>query len=382
MSGNAKPRRLLVVLPSWVGDAVMATPSLRALRDALPGTLIGGLMRPGLDQLLAGTRFLDEVHVERAAGMMGPKRAAAKVRHLRYDAALLLTNSFSTALITRLAGIERRIGYDRDGRGLLLTERLRPLRRRDAAPYNRSTTAPHEWAPVPAVDYYFALARRLLASCGIEAGAPGPMELAVTPEEDAAADELLRRAGLTEAQLRGAPMAVLNPGGNDERKRWPAERFAALGAHLHRAHGLTILVNGSPGEAALAGSIIRRAAELACASAAAAPPGGPSFVDLPALGVTLGTLKSLARRSRLMVTNDTGPRHIAAALGTPVVSLFGPTDHRWTTIPFDRETILCADPTLPEEEVANDHPERCRMDRIEAAEVIRAAEGLLTRADP
>src|SRR5688572_19153197 len=97
--------RLLVVCPSWVGDAVMATPALRLLRDAMPGGFIGGLVRPGIDEVLAGTEFFDEVHVERAAGVMGPKHAAAKVRPRRYEAALLLTNSFSTALITRIAGI-------------------------------------------------------------------------------------------------------------------------------------------------------------------------------------------------------------------------------------------------------------------------------------
>ena len=113
----AKPHRLLVVCPSWVGDAVMATPALRRVRAGMPGAFIGGLVRPGIDELLAGSDVFDEVHVERAAGVMGPKRAAAKVRPRRYDAALLLTNSFSTALITRLAGIPRRIGYARDSRG-------------------------------------------------------------------------------------------------------------------------------------------------------------------------------------------------------------------------------------------------------------------------
>ena len=72
-----------------------------------------------------------------------------------------------------------------------------------------------------------------------------------------------------------------------------------------------------------------------------------------------------------------GPRHIAAACGVPVVSLFGPTDHRWTTIPFEDEIELVADPTLPEEEVSNDHPERCSIDRIALDDVIAASEKLL-----
>src|ERR1043165_5228089 len=111
-------------MPSWVGDAVMATPALRLIRAGPPGAFIGALVRPGIDQVLAGTNFFDEVHVEAAAGVMGPKHAAAKVRPRRYDTALLFTNSFSTALIVRVAGIPRRIGYARDARSLLLTDRL------------------------------------------------------------------------------------------------------------------------------------------------------------------------------------------------------------------------------------------------------------------
>src|SRR5262245_15883016 len=119
-----KPLRLLVVCPSWLGDCVMATPTFRRLRRALPGAFIGALMRPGMDELLGGLPYFDEVHVARSSGVMGPKFVASKIRPRRYDTTVLLTNSFSTALIVRIAGIPRRIGYDRDARGLLLTDRL------------------------------------------------------------------------------------------------------------------------------------------------------------------------------------------------------------------------------------------------------------------
>lgn len=355
------------MLPSWVGDTIMATPTLRVLRELLPGTLLGGLMRPGIDQLLAGTTFLDEVHVDRAQGMMGPKRVAARLRHVRYDAALLMTNSFSTALIARLAAIPRRIGYDRDGRGMLLTERLIPRRRREAEPYKRSAAAPNDWAPIPAVDYYFALARHLLRSCGLEPGRPGPMELGVTPAEELAADDLLERAGLTPDGEHPPALIMLNPGGNHENKRWPADRFAALACYLCDHHGVTVLLNGSPAEIELVDRIIGEC-------------GSRPVVSLPRAGISLAVLKALVRRCRLMVTNDTGPRHIAAALGVPVVTLFGPTDHRWTTIPFEDEVRLTADAELPEEEVANDHPERCRIDRIGLGDVVAATNSLLAGA--
>jgi len=348
------PLRLLVLAPSWVGDVAMATPALRLIRRSLPGCFIGGLVRPGIDALLGGSDFFDELHVERASGVLGPKFVAAKVRPRRYDTALLLTNSFSTALIVRLAGIPRRVGFDRDARGLLLTHRLDAPRRPGGG-----------WAPISAVDYYLTAARALLELSGV----PPPttpsgsiyLELATTPTEEHAADDLLARAGVAP----GSPMVVLNPGANDPAKRWPADRFAALARHLDAAHGLTPLVNGSPAEAELVASIVAAA---------------PGSVALPSHGVTLGSLKALLRRSRLLVTNDTGPRHVAAALGVPVVSLLGPTDHRWAIIPTRPgapERTLLADPTLPPEEVANDHPDRCRIDRITLARAVEAVEALL-----
>ena len=127
-----------------------------------------------------------------------------------------------------------------------------------------------------------------------------------------------------------------------------------------------VLLNGSPGEIDLLESI---------AGAAATNP-----VVLPSLGTTLGSLKPIVQRAGLMVTNDTGPRHIAAAFGVPMVTLFGPTDHRWTSIPTrpeGPEAILLADPTLPAGEAANDHPERCRVDRITLERVLGAVDSLL-----
>jgi heptosyltransferase-2 len=342
----------------------MATPALRLIRARLPGIFIGGLMRPGIDQVLAGTDFFDETHVDRAAGVMGPKHAAAKLRPRRYDTALLLTNSFSTALIARIAGIPRRIGYSRDARGLLLTDRLYAPTRSDG-----------RWAPVPAVRYYLHAASYLLGAAPArleqpsEPPPPGTrLELAATPAERAAAASLLSRAGVPPA----ARLVVLNPGGNNPAKRWPEDRFAAVADALS-ARGFTVLVNGSPNEA----DLVARIAALARTQA----------IQLSAHGITLGALKGILAertgdgpRCAVMITNDTGPRHLAAAFGVPTVALFGPTDHRWTTIPAERETVLVADSTLPASEVADDHPERCRVDRISLQAVLEAANGVLARS--
>lgn len=372
------PTRLLAILPSWVGDTVMATPALRRIRDAMPGIFIGALCRPGIDQLLSGSPLIDELHTFQPHGMMAPKHAAAKVRPRQYDAALLFTNSFSTALIARLAFIPRRIGYDRDTRGMLLTDRLEPPRKPDGS-----------WKLTPAVDYYWNLAAHLLGQPGVDwsthtladcvsvplALPPGvTMELAETDADRQAAEALLARAQIPTS----ARLAILNPGGNNPAKRWPPDRFAGLARHLMDRHGMTVLINGSPAEADLCSTILNQAARSASEGMAR---------SLPDLGITLGALKSLCRRAALMVTNDTGPRHIAAAFGTPLVTLFGPTDPRWTTIPVrtnndmsPRETVLVADRTLPPSESANDHTERCRVDRIGLDAVIAAADGQLARS--
>lgn len=375
MTPSPKPLRLLIVLPSWVGDVVMATPAIRRIRDAYPGIFIGALCKPGIDQLLSGDQLFDELHVFQPHGMMASKKAANKVRPRRYDTALLLTNSFSTALIARLAFIPRRVGYNRDSRGMLLTDPVPPPRNPDRS-----------WKLTPAVDYYWNLAAHLLGQPPVDWSIHTPtscthlplalpqgvhMELGVSDFDKAKALEVLDAANITP----GTPYAVLNPGGNNPAKRWPAERFAKLADHLAQTHALRVLVNGSPAEAPLCDEIIALAQTQPCA--------------LPRLGNTLGALKPIIADARLMVTNDTGPRHIAAALGAPLISLFGPTDPRWTTIPTrplpggaPSETIIVADPSLPPELSANDDTQRCAITHIEYERVQEAADAMISHATP
>ncbi len=354
----SKTLRLLVVCPSWVGDAVMATPVLRLIRRHMPGILIGVLAKPGVDEVLAGLDSFDEIHTARASGVMGPKFVAAKVRPRRYDTALLLTNSFSTALITRIAGIPRRIGYERDGRGLLLTERLQAPRRADGS-----------WAAIPACLYYHRAACALLGIIGHDAEFLPPdsmLELAVTAEQERGASDLLAAAGVE----AGERLAILNPGGNNPAKRWPPDRFARVAERLIKRHGMRVLVNGAPSERDVIGAVVNGVSE----------PLRDRCAALCDLGVTLGSLKGVVRRASIMVTNDTGPRHLAGAFGVPLVTMFGPTDHRWTSIPTrpgGEELILVADPSLPPEEMANDHPERCRIERITTESVVAGVDSLL-----
>lgn len=332
-------QRLLIVLPSWVGDVVMATPVLRALREHLPDARICAAMRPGLDELLRGCPWLDETVVMRNAGLKGPFALARAIRRFKPDAGILLPNSFRSALTLRLSGCPIRIGYGRDGRTWLLTHAVKP---------------PPRDAPTPTLDYYAQLGQTAIGADSIDR----IMQLHTTDAQSAHADQLLR--GITRKFI------LLNPGANKNEKRWPAERFAAVGDALAAAHDVQLVVNGSPAEADVVHAVI------------AASSMGDRYVNLVERGVQLGSLKAVIARASLMITNDTGPRHIAAALGTPMVSLFGPTDHRWTTLPGIRERVLLAEPFLPEELTADDHIQACEINRISTADVIAAAEVMLT----
>ncbi len=329
-------KRLVIFCPSWVGDSVMATPVLRAAREALPGACITAVVRPGLDDLLAGAPWLDETVAIETKALLGPLAVARRLRRRRPDASLLLPNSFRSALSALLSGAAARIGYDRYGRGALLTGALR---------------ADRAGVPVPAVEYYARLAEFAFGLDPIDRR----LELAVTESQ--------RRSA--EAVLEGVPrpFALLSPGANKAAKRWPPHRFAEVADRLAREHGLAAAVTGSPAERSLAEAV---------ATATAAP-----VTNLVERGLGLGTLKAVVQEASLLISNDTGPRLIAAALGTPVVALFGPTDPRWTTLRCPHERLVVAEPFLPAALAADDHPGRCAIERIAVGDVLWAAGQLL-----
>lgn len=325
-------QRVLIVMPTWFGDCLMATPALRALREAFPGAHIEALIREPLAPLLEGLPYLDGV-VTHGGGVKrsgrgrssgggrgsSPFGLAKRLNRMKFDVAVLLPNSFRSAALVAMAGIKRRIGYDRDGRGVLLTDRLVP--RHDGKDY----------VPVPALEYYLSIAAYL----GAPPAADGPgaaaaaladhrMEVATRPEDDVRAASMLEPA-------KGRPVALLNPGAAKAEKRWPPQSFAQLAGRLHDELGVAVAVTGAPDER-----------EIVARVAGAAP---CRVIDLLKAGATLGQLKSVVKLSRVLVTNDTGPRHLAAAVGTPVVTLFGPTLPAWTEIGFaDERKVVAAEP--------------------------------------
>jgi len=293
--------RIGVLLPNWVGDVVMATPALRTLRKHLPDARIIGLSRPYLISLLEGTPWLDAIIPWEHKGKGRFSRSTKTLRLLRseqLDVLISLRASLSAGIFGWLSGAKQTVGYARHSLGWLLTKPIRPLHHGLKS------------EPISAVDDYLHLIKQ---SFGF-AAANKQLELATTPANEAAADGVWKRLNLP----AGKQIMLLNTGGAfGDAKHWPSEYSVSLALRAADEFGLTTLVLCGPQE---------RAAAAAIASAA----NHPQVKSLANDDVSFGTTKAIVRRSRLMVTTDSGPRHIASALNTPTVAMFGPIDARWS----------------------------------------------------
>lgn len=297
----ADSARLVVRVPNWIGDIVMATPALRALRTRWPSAHIA-VAGPGhAAPILAGLDSVDEVIAmpsRKAEGVGGMWRAAKRLREGRFDLAVVLTNSWSTAAVVRAAGIARRAGYAGGGRRALLTHAL-----------DHPPEAGRHRMPVPMVEYYF----RLLEVIGVPRTGHH-MELAVSDDDVAAADAWLARHGLDGDDV---PRHAIHAGSSfGPSKLWYPEKFAAVSDALYERHGAPTILFCGPNEAPIVDAI-----EAACRH-----PVASASRD----AIDLSTLKAVVRRLDLLVTTDTGPRHFGPAFDVPTVCLMGSTDPRFT----------------------------------------------------
>ena len=289
---------LLVRATNWLGDAVMTTPALAGVREGFPDARIVLLAKPQVAELFRHHPDVDEVIVYerpgRHEGIFGRLRMGAELRRRRFDGALLLQNAFDAALLAFLARIPERAGYPTDGRRLLLSLPV---------PLPRDILERHE------VEYYLCL----LDGLGIPRPVPAALKLAVTEEEREAMATRLASHGIE----RGAPIVTINPGATyGSAKRWYPDRFAAVSDALSAEWGAAVVVVGSAAEAPLAGEI-EAAARIGVVNLAGK--------------TTVREIMAVLSLSSFLVTNDSGPMHIGAALGVPLVAIFGPTDWRRTS---------------------------------------------------
>jgi heptosyltransferase II len=316
------PRRLLVRGVNWLGDAVMTTPALLRLREQFPGAHLLLLTPEKLADLWKNHPAVNETI------SFAPDEnifsTARKLRAAKCDLALVLPNSPRSALETRLAGIPRRVGYSRPWRNFFLTETVAPrsgairMHKRSVAEIQRLISQPP--APgirnleIPKSAHQIYEYLHLAAALGANPE-PVPPQLAVTPEEIEAAK---KKFGLDKIS---APILGLNPGAEyGPAKRWPVENFITAAREIHGRTRCTWILFGGKGDTALTARI---ASEIR-----------PPASDLPYLDLagktSLRELMALLKLCRVLLTNDTGPMHVAAALGTPVVVPFGSTSPELT----------------------------------------------------
>ncbi len=348
-------RRIFVRAPNWVGDLVMATASFARLRQAFPKAHIVCGLRPILRPLLDGTTWFDElVDAPKAGGLGGLLAQVRQMRAGAYDLAVVLPNSPETALVPFLARVPLRLGY-RQGRPFLLNlGRKARVRRRWWQP----RMGPRRWA-IPMPVYY----RELLDGLGIPGEAIHP-QLVVTDAERTWVQEHLRQRGIGEDERLVMLVVGANYGAS---KLWMPERFAAVARHFQERHGLRALVMVGPAEVELG--------ERIAAEGSAVP------MTQPVL--SLGRLKALIERGALLVTGDTGPRHLAVALDKPIVCLMGPNDPNYTDYCMERTVLLRKDlPCSPcQRKVCPLGHHRCMKD-ITVQEVVAAGERLLGLGAP
>ncbi len=365
---------ILVKAPNWVGDCIMATPALEFLRSAFPDARIDVLARPSVAGVLEGNPHISNL-IAADERKLAPE-LSRQLRNARYDAIALFTNSFGSALLAIKLWIPKRIGFSRGGRALLLTHRLHYRGLEWQTPTlkplsSKSIPGPHptkdEPGPKHMVHYYLRIAHETALALGgrVYSREPGPaprLQLNVSSDASEKVSQLLERDDLTDKQLVG-----INPGAAyGGAKRWSPARLAQVADEL-ASEGAVIVSTASRFETALTDEV-QAAAKT----------------RIYRLGeeLSLRELSALLGKLNLLITNDSGPMHMAAALDVPTVAIFGPTD--WNvTFPWQRlatvvrESPECAPCFLRECPI--DH--RC-MERITAQQVIAAAKELLRRATP
>jgi len=337
-------QNILVRAPNWVGDLVMATPAFRSLRENFAGARITLLIKAYVKEVVQASPWFNEVIVYdpegEDRGAKGFLRLANLLRKKRFDLAILLTNSFSTALMAKLARIRHIVGYDRDCRGMLLTHRI-------PAPKING-----RYRPEPMIDYYLRICEYL--GCSV---LRRELLLFTEQKDEERAEEIFDSYGID----RGRIVTGLNVGAAyGSAKYWVDAYFAQLADHLSGEKGHEIILFAGPKE--------RWIAERIQSMMKHKP------VNLARENVPLGLLKSLIKRCSLFITTDSGPRHFAAAFGVPVIALLGPTDPIYSqtdskkTIVI-REDLECSPCML--RECPKDHS--C-MTRITPQRVIEAVE--------
>ncbi|MBN1507471.1 MAG: lipopolysaccharide heptosyltransferase II [Sedimentisphaerales bacterium] len=340
----AEIKTLAVRCPNWVGDIVMATPVFDCLRANLPRARIVGVLKRNAWGIVADSPWFDGLVDGSDAWWADFRRMRGRLRAWSPDAAILLTNSWHSALTMRLSGVRKLYGYRREWRDVLLSGGPTPLRNGQGI------------VPTPMIEYYLEVCRWL----GFRVPEQPRPRLYVGQELHQRGEALLRKYGVGENDL----LVGLNPGASfGSSKCWPPEYFAEVADLCYGNLHAKIILFGGPGEDQILQAILDRTRAPVIDSR-------PDRIDLE-------MLKPMVKRCNLFITNDTGPRHYAVALDVPAVVITGPTDPRYTNANLERTVVL-----RREMDCSPCHLRVCPrghecMKDIRPAEVFMAAERLL-----
>jgi heptosyltransferase-2 len=285
-----EPKRILIMRLDKIGDVMLSTPVLRAVREAYPKSHIAVMVRPYAEDIVRGNPYIDELIIydkdSRYKSFWATAKFALTLRKKRFDLALVLHPSNRSHIIAYLAGIPARVGYDTK-MAFLLTKRI---------PHTKQFALKHE------IDYTLGLLRYI----GIE---PASRELCmpIRGESESEIKEIFKANGIEE----GARVIVIHPGASCPSRIWPPERFAAVADTLAEKYAVRVIIVVGKKEQEFGDSV----AELTKSRA----------VNLSGR-ISVSELASVIKRSRLLVSNSSGPVHIACALGVPTVVIFGRND--------------------------------------------------------
>jgi heptosyltransferase-2 len=334
---------ILLWLPSPMGDAILCTPALRAIRKHFKTCKITFLATDGVRSVLSPCNFNDK-WLELKDN--NPFTIAKKLKEHKFLYAILFKNSFASAFAAYLADISWRVGYVRQWRGFLLSEKLYPMRLRNG-----------KFKPVSMVEYYLAIARWL--GCKNN---DGSLELLIDPKDKQGLSDKL-----PQVLNPDGPLVVIVPGGAfGPSKCWSSLKFAQTAGRLITKYNAKVVISVAPE------SVERQIAKEICSSSK------HKLINLAEIPLSLGELKALFSKADLVISNDTGPRHIAIALGRKVVTLFGPNDPIWTDTNYENEiqiigNVHCSPCSKPK---CNKSEHLC-MESISVEMVCKAAAELL-----
>ena len=335
-------RNILVIKLRYIGDVLLATPTVRAIKAARPDVRVTMMVNRGTEGLLSGNPDLDEIMVLDKGSLAAQWRLIADLRRRRFDTVIDLTDGDRSAFLSRISGAPVRIGFNDEHRwrGKCYTEVVQPM---------------------PGVRHRIDRDLEALKSLSIQAGSKDP-QLWLTPEEEKSAEYLLDQLGVQRSQS----IVMLQPGARYWFKAWPPERFAELADRLTSQYSCQVLIGGSDQDIDLAQEIRQMA---------------KSSPIIMAGRTTIKQFAAIAKKSALFVGSDSGAMHIAAAVGTPTVALFGPSNPaEWGPRGGAAEVIykgldcrICFHPTCLRGE------QNC-MQLIAIDEVLMAAARLMGRA--